>query len=80
MKRYTGPAKPIPTYREPITDKGERHFSTAGHILGRVPLLGVTMKFLRKLFTAKCCECGEVSVWWWQRRCDFCDVGEGAMK
>ena len=24
MKRYKGPAKPIPTYREPITDKGER--------------------------------------------------------
>ena len=24
MPKYTGPAKPIPTYREPITDKGER--------------------------------------------------------
>jgi hypothetical protein len=24
MKKYNGPAKPIPTYREPITDKGER--------------------------------------------------------
>lgn len=24
MKRYTGPAKPIPTYREPISDKAER--------------------------------------------------------
>jgi hypothetical protein len=22
--KYTGPAKPIPTQREPITDKGER--------------------------------------------------------
>lgn len=24
MKRYTGPAKPIPTHRELITDKAER--------------------------------------------------------
>ena len=24
MKKYTGPAKPIPTQRELITDKGER--------------------------------------------------------
>jgi hypothetical protein len=24
MPKYKGPAKPIPTYREPITDKGER--------------------------------------------------------
>jgi hypothetical protein len=38
------------------------------------------MRFLRKLFTVKCCECGEIRVWWWQRRCDFCDVGEGEMK
>lgn len=24
MKKYTGPAKPIPTHRELITDKAER--------------------------------------------------------
>jgi hypothetical protein len=24
MPKYTGPAKPIPSYRELITDKGER--------------------------------------------------------
>jgi hypothetical protein len=24
MKKYKGPAKPIPTHRELITDKGER--------------------------------------------------------
>jgi hypothetical protein len=24
MKKYTGPAKPIPTHTELITDKGER--------------------------------------------------------
>jgi len=24
MPKYNGPAKPIPTYREPITDRGER--------------------------------------------------------
>jgi hypothetical protein len=38
------------------------------------------MSFIRKLFTVKCCECGEVRVWWWQHRCDFCDMGEGEVK
>jgi len=35
------------------------------------------MMLFRRLFTTKCCECGEVKVWFWQRRCDFCDVNEG---
>ena len=34
----------------------------------------------RKLFTVPCCECGEVGVWVWHKRCDFCDVAEGRMK
>lgn len=38
------------------------------------------MKTLRKLFSTKCCECGEVHVWFWQQRCSFCDNGEGKMK
>jgi hypothetical protein len=35
------------------------------------------MKLLRKLFTQPCCECKEVRVWFWLRRCSFCDKGEG---
>jgi len=35
------------------------------------------MKHIRKLFSVRCCECSEVHVWFWQRRCSFCDAGEG---
>ena len=35
---------------------------------------------IRKLFSCKCCECKEVKVWFWKRRCSFCDEGEGLMK
>lgn len=38
------------------------------------------MKLLRKLFTTDCRECGEVKVWFWRRRCDFCGPGEGRVK
>jgi hypothetical protein len=38
------------------------------------------MKILRKLFCVSCCECGELKVWFWKRRCAFCDVDEGEMK
>jgi hypothetical protein len=38
------------------------------------------MRLLRKLFSARCCECKEVRVWFWQRRCSFCATGEGEMK
>lgn len=38
------------------------------------------MNFIRALLTTKCCECGEVRVWFWRRRCEFCDVGEGKIK
>ncbi len=27
-----------------------------------------------------CCECGEVSVLFWKRRCSFCDIGEGRVR
>lgn len=33
-----------------------------------------------KLFTVNCVECKEVRVWFWQRRCSFCDIDEGAVK
>lgn len=32
-----------------------------------------------KLFDRPCCECGEVEVLFWERRCISCDVGEGKM-
>jgi hypothetical protein len=35
------------------------------------------MKLFRKLFTIDCCECKEIKVWFWNCRCDFCDIGEG---
>ena len=35
---------------------------------------------LRQMFTVRCCECGEVKVLVWQRRCSFCSKGEGKMK
>jgi len=35
---------------------------------------------LRQIFAVPCCECGKVKVLVWQRRCDFCDKGEGEMK
>lgn len=38
------------------------------------------MKIMRKLLGTKCCECGEVHIWFWQRRCSFCDPGEGKLK
>ena len=38
------------------------------------------MKVFRKMFSVKCCECGEVRVWFWLRRCGFCDVNEGGVK
>ena len=38
------------------------------------------MKTLRKLFSIPCRECGEVRVWFWQRRCSFCDPNEGEVK
>ena len=38
------------------------------------------MKLLRALLSVKCCECGEVRVWFWRRRCSFCDVNEGGVK
>lgn len=31
----------------------------------------------RSFLTAPCHECGEVRVWFWHKRCDFCDCGEG---
>lgn len=37
-------------------------------------------KLLRRIFTTECHECGEVRVWFWQRRCDFCDKDEGRVK
>jgi hypothetical protein len=30
MRKYTGPAKPIPTYREPITHKVDRVLFAVG--------------------------------------------------
>ena len=30
-----------------------------------------------RLLSVPCCECREVPVLFWKRRCDFCDVGEG---
>jgi hypothetical protein len=38
------------------------------------------MKLLRKWFSVQCHECGEVRVWFWKRRCSFCDAGEGESK
>lgn len=38
------------------------------------------MTLLRKLLATNCCECGEIKVWFWNLRCEFCDVGEGKMK
>jgi hypothetical protein len=38
------------------------------------------MNLLRKMFCIDCCECGEVKVWVWLRRCSFCDKGEGEVK
>lgn len=38
------------------------------------------LRILRRLFTVRCCECGEVKVWLWNRRCEFCDAGEGEVK
>lgn len=38
------------------------------------------MRFIRKLFTRRCAECGEVRVMFWRVRCDFCDEGEGKVK
>jgi len=37
------------------------------------------IKFLR-LFRLPCCECREVQVLFWQRRCDFCGKNEGVIK
>jgi hypothetical protein len=36
-------------------------------------------RLMHKLFNRPCCECGEVEVLFWERRCSFCDVGEGKM-
>jgi hypothetical protein len=36
-------------------------------------------RLMHKLFDRPCCECGEVEVLFWERRCSFCDVGEGKM-
>lgn len=38
------------------------------------------LKVARRLFTVECRECGEVKVWAWKRRCDFCDEGEGKVR
>jgi len=38
------------------------------------------MKLLRKFLNVVCCDCGEVKVWFWKRRCSFCDKGEGGVK
>ena len=38
------------------------------------------MKLFRKLLCVRCCECQEVRVWFWLRRCDFCDKGEGPVR
>ena len=35
---------------------------------------------LRNIFSSPRCECGEVKVLVWQRRCSFCGKGEGEMK
>lgn len=37
------------------------------------------MLTIRELFCTTCRECGEVRVWFWQRRCSFCDSGEGKL-
>lgn len=37
-------------------------------------------RLMHKVFDVDCCECGEVKVPFWERRCIFCDVGEGRMK
>jgi len=34
-------------------------------------------RLIHKLFDRPCCECGEVEVLFYKRRCSFCDVGEG---
>ncbi len=31
------------------------------------------------LFSVPCCECREVEVLFWQRRCSFCEPGSGLM-
>lgn len=43
-------------------------------------LQGTAMRTIRKMFSTKCCECGEVHVWFWKRRCSFCDSGEGEVQ
>jgi len=37
-------------------------------------------KVIRRLFSVPCCECKEVNVLIWKRRCAFCDIGEGMVK
>lgn len=36
-------------------------------------------RLLLKLLTVPCSECEEVRVWFWKRRCEFCDEGEGRL-
>ena len=31
------------------------------------------------IFCLPCCECKEVKVFFWLRRCSFCDEGEGVI-
>jgi hypothetical protein len=38
------------------------------------------MKFLKSLFKTDCAECRQVRVYFWQRRCSFCDHNEGEVK
>ena len=36
-------------------------------------------RLMHRLFDRPCCECGEVEVPFYKRRCDFCSPGEGKM-
>jgi len=37
-------------------------------------------RLIYRALSCRCVECKEVRVFFWIRRCDFCDVGEGLVK
>ncbi len=38
------------------------------------------MTNFKKLLKINCVECKEIKIYFWIRRCKFCDVGEGLIK